>query len=82
MVGLTADSSCDLPIAQTDIGEATGLTSVHVNRTPQELRRENLIVLERKRLRIPDLKRLIEVAMFNPNYLHLDHEGRHLDANG
>jgi hypothetical protein len=23
----------------------------------------------------------MDAAMFNPNYLHLDHEGRHLDAN-
>jgi CRP-like cAMP-binding protein len=78
-VGLAQDNSCDFPIAQTDIADATGLTAVHVNRTLQELRREHLIDLERKRLRI-DLERLMDVAMFNPNYLHLDHEGRHLDA--
>jgi hypothetical protein len=24
----------------------------------------------------------MNAAMFNANYLHLDHEGRHLDANG
>ena len=59
----------------------TGLTSVHVNRTLQELRRDGLIELERKQLQILDMPRLMDVAMFNPNYLHLDHEGRHLDAN-
>jgi CRP-like cAMP-binding protein len=81
VVGLTDDSTCDFPITQTDIGEATALTSVHVNRTLQDLRRDNLIELERKRLHIPDIERLMDVAMFKPNYLHLDHEGRHLDAN-
>jgi CRP-like cAMP-binding protein len=80
-VKLTQGDSCDFPITQTDIADATGLTAVHVNRTLQELRREGLIILERKRLTIPDLRRLMDVAMFNPNYLHLDHEGRHLDAN-
>ena len=80
-VGLTQGDSCDFPITQTDIADATGLTPVHVNRTLQELRKDRVIELERKRLRIPDLERLMEVAMFNPNYLHLDHEGRHLDAN-
>ena len=30
---------------------------------------------------IPDLQRLKDAAMFNANYLHLDHEGRHLDSN-
>ena len=80
-VKLTNGDSCDFPITQTDIADATGLTAVHVNRTLQELRRDGLILLERKRLRIPDLKRLKDAAMFNTNYLHLDHEGRHLDAN-
>jgi CRP-like cAMP-binding protein len=80
-VGLTQADGCDFPLTQTDIADATGLTAVHVNRTLQELRRDGLILLERKRLRIPDLEKLKEAAMFNPNYLHLDHEGQHLDAN-
>lgn len=80
-VKLTNGTSCDFPLTQTDLADATGLTAVHVNRTLQELRHEGLIVLERKRLTIPDLQRLMDAAMFNPNYLHLDHEGRHLDAN-
>jgi CRP-like cAMP-binding protein len=80
-VGLTQNGSCDFPLTQTDVADATGLTAVHVNRTLQELRRDNLIVLERRRLTIPDLRSLMDAAMFNPNYLHLDHEGRHLDAN-
>lgn len=80
-VGLTQADSCDFPVTQTDLADATGLTAVHVNRTLQELRRDGLIELERKRLRIPDLQRLMDVAMFNPNYLHLEREGRHLDSN-
>lgn len=80
-VGLTQNGSCDFPLTQTDIADATGLTAVHVNRTLQELRRDGLVVLERRRLTIPDLERLKDAAMFNANYLHLEHEGRHLDAN-
>jgi CRP-like cAMP-binding protein len=79
-VGLTHGDSCDFPLTQIDIAEATGLTAVHVNRTLQELRKDGLVELERKKLRIPDLKRLMDAAMFNPNYLHLDHEGQRLDA--
>lgn len=81
VVGRTYDGRCDFPLTQNDLADATGLTSVHVNRTLQELRRDGLIELERKQLQILDMPRLIDVAMFNPNYLHLDHEGRHLDAN-
>jgi CRP-like cAMP-binding protein len=80
-VGLTNGDTCDFPITQTDIADATGLTSVHVNRTLQELRRDGLIELANRQLTIPDLRKLMEAGMFNPNYLHLDGDGRHLDAN-
>jgi CRP-like cAMP-binding protein len=79
-VGLTEDHSCDFPLTQHDIADATGLTPVHVNRMLQELRADGLIELERKRLHVPDLDIVKVVAMFNANYLHLEHEGRHLDA--
>jgi CRP-like cAMP-binding protein len=81
-VRMTQGDSCDFPLTQNDLADAAGLTAVHVNRTLQELRRDGLIVLEHKRLTIPDLKRLAEAAMFNASYLHLDHEGRHLDSDG
>jgi CRP-like cAMP-binding protein len=80
-VGRAHDGRCDFPLTQNDLADATGLTSVHVNRTLQELRRDGMIELERKQLQIVDLERMMDVSMFNTNYLHLDHEGRHLDAN-
>ncbi len=80
-VGRAADGRCDFPLTQNDLADATGLTAVHVNRTLQELRRDRLIELERKQLQILDLPRLMDATMFNPNYLHLNREGRHLDAN-
>ena len=80
-VGRADNGRCDFPLTQNDLADATGLTAVHVNRTLQELRRDGLIELDRKQLQILDLDRLSDVAMFNPNYLHLEHEGRHLDAN-
>ena len=80
-IGLTQNGSCDFPLTQTDLADATGLTAVHVNRTLQELRRDGLIELERKRLNIPNMQKLKEASMFNANYLHLDREGRHLDSN-
>lgn len=81
-VGRAKGGRCDFPLTQNDLADATGLTAVHVNRTLQELRRDKLIELDRRQLQILDLERMMDAAMFNPNYLHLDHEGRHLDANG
>lgn len=80
-VGLTRGQSCDFPLTQTDLADATGLTAVHVNRTLQELRRAGLIVLQGRTLTIPDLDSLKNAGLFNSNYLHLEREGRHLDAN-
>src|SRR5215203_2124901 len=75
VVGRAHDGQCDFPLTQDDLADATGLTAVHVNRTLQDLRRDGLIELERRQLQILKLDRLMEVCMFNPNYLHLDHEG-------
>lgn len=70
-VDLTDVQSCDMPVTQTDLGDATGLTSVHINRTLQNLRESGLIILKGRRLTIPDLDALRDSAMFNENYLHL-----------
>lgn len=78
-VGLTSGSTCDFPPTQTDLADATGLTPVHINRTIQELRRQGLVILEKRKLTIPDMRALQQVAMFNPDYLH-HRRARH--ANG
>jgi DNA-binding IclR family transcriptional regulator len=70
-----------LPLTQTDLAEATGLSAVHINRTLQEMRSAGLVILRDHVLTIPDLPALQVAAMFNPAYLHLDHEGHQLDAN-
>jgi len=64
------DESFDLPLTQVEIGDTMGLTAVHVNRTLQRLRREELITLDNARLTILDPKRLAAVSGFRPNYLH------------
>jgi CRP-like cAMP-binding protein len=69
--GRTTGDSCDFPLTQVDLAEATGLTAVHVNRTLQELRKVGLIELQQRVLTIPDLGGLKEAGLFNDNYLHL-----------
>jgi len=80
-VGLTNGDSCELPITQSELGDALGLSHVHTNRTLQDLRGRGLITLKGKSLIIHDLQTLKDVALFNSNYLHLDRDGRELDAN-
>jgi len=81
IVDLVHGNSCDFPVTQADLADATGLSNVHVNRTLQDLRSAGVIELKARTLTVPDLDALMRVALFNPGYLHLGHEGRHLDAN-
>lgn len=69
-LGLAQGNSCEFPLTQVDLADATGLTPVHVNRTLQELRRCGLIQLHNKRLNIPDMTALRATALFNDAYLH------------
>ena len=47
----------------------TGLTSVHVNRMLQQLRRERLIGLHARKLVVSEGEGLAQVALFKPDYL-------------
>lgn len=55
-----------LPLTQEQIGDATGLTFVHVNRVLSALRKEGIVQFHYRRLRIIDPDRLIEVAGVDP----------------
>jgi CRP-like cAMP-binding protein len=68
-VGLTQDSSYELPVSQAELGDALGLSTVHVNRTLQELRRDGLIELRGGRLEIKDWDALKSAGEFDPHYL-------------
>lgn len=74
-IGLAQNDCFSWPLTQTDLGDALGLTPVHVNRTLQRLRADGLITLERKRLTIHEPERLMELSGFEPNYLHLGFNG-------
>lgn len=55
-----------IPLTQEQIGDATGLTYVHVNRVLATLRKEKIVQFQYRRLRILDPDRLIEVAGVDP----------------
>src|SRR3954451_24912106 len=66
--------ACDMPFTQAELADATGLSTVHVNRTLQELRGDGLITLRAGSLSVLDWDRLREAGEFNPTYLHLRKE--------
>ena len=76
VAGLSERLGYQLPMTQEQIGKATGLTTVHVNRVLKQLANEGLIVRSKREVIIPDWERLRQVAGFNETYLHLDQVAR------
>lgn len=75
-VGLARDGRYSFPLTQEEIGDVLGLSTVHVNRVLQELRRDGLITLQGGSLAIHDWDRLVRVSEFDPAYLNLHAEPR------
>lgn len=72
VIGLVDDGEFDFPLTQGEVAECLGLTTVHANRTVQELRRRGLIELANRRVRILDRRKLEALAEFEPRYLYLE----------
>lgn len=76
LVGLATKAGYAFPVTQADLADATGLTSVHVNRMLRRLRDDRLITFRGGEVTIHDWDRLQQVAEFNPTYLHLERRPR------
>lgn len=58
-----------LPLTQEHIGDATGLTFVHVNRVLRDLRQDGIVEFHYRRLRILDPDKLVDMAGIDPQLL-------------
>ena len=79
---LQAAGLCDghcytLPMTQEQIADATGLTSVHVNRVLKQLGDQKLIRREGRSLTIDNWDRMTATGDFNRRYLHAVGEALH-----
>ena len=59
-----------MPLTQADVGEALGLTAIHVNRTIKALKQSGLVDPSKSRLRMLDFEGLKAAAAFDAAYLH------------
>jgi CRP-like cAMP-binding protein len=75
-VGRVEEWSFRLALTQAGLGDALGLSLVHVNRVVQALRAEQLVTWEGRVVTILDWVRLSGLAEFDPTYLHLNAEPR------
>jgi CRP-like cAMP-binding protein len=71
-VGLAGGFRIDLPLTQTDLADALGVTPIHMNRVLAKFRAEGLISLDGRTLVIHDWDRLVQIGEFDPLYLHME----------
>ena len=76
VIGRNNGNAFPLPITQVELGDALGLSHVHVNRVLQDLRGEGLVTWREGWLTITDWDRLAQMAEFDPTYLTLETEPR------
>jgi CRP-like cAMP-binding protein len=70
-IGQVEGNSFEWPLTQMDLGDALGLSVVHVHRTLKSLRDSRLIDYQRGVLRIPDIDALMKAGDFDAGYLHM-----------
>lgn len=70
-IGLVTKGSCVLPLTQLHIADALGLTSVHVSRVLDKLRRDGRVERKRQSLVVLDWAGLRASGDFDAGYLHL-----------
>jgi CRP-like cAMP-binding protein len=70
IIGLVENSQCDFPLTQADMADALGLTPTHLGRCLRKLNATGFVTLHRRKLAVHNLKKLMALAAFNPDYLH------------
>jgi CRP-like cAMP-binding protein len=72
---LATGEGFELPMTQEQPADATGLTSVHVNRVLKSLETEGLISRRRRYIQFTDWRALQNIGDFSRRYLHMaDHD--------
>ena len=62
-----------LPFTQEQLADATGLTSVHVNRILRHLTSEGAIRRDRRHIRVPNWDLLVRIGDFDARFLRVQH---------
>lgn len=73
LVGMGSRAGYDCPLTQFHLGDALGLSAVHVNRTLRKLRDAGLVTFRNGHVTFDDFDRLVALAEFDPAYM--DHGG-------
>jgi CRP-like cAMP-binding protein len=69
-IGRARDNMFEFPITQSELADCVGLSTVHVNRVLQDLRKQGFLRTDRAKFQLLRSRELKEVADFAPAYLH------------
>jgi len=69
--GRCEGNTCDFPLTQSELGDALGLSTVHVNRTMKKLREAGLVTWHHQSLTVHNWEGLNKIADFDDAYLEL-----------
>ena len=72
--GLADQYGYELPMTQEQLGDALGLTSVHVNRTLRSLEADGMLKRSKRSISFPDWNKMRAAGDFNQRYLHLEQQ--------
>ena len=68
--GIDNSGGYELPMTQEQLGDALGLTSVHVNRTLRALEGEGHLKRHGRRIQFARMDEIRRIGEFDPRYLH------------
>ena len=68
--GLARDGQFELPMTQSDLADALGLTPVHINRVMKGLRRDGVLEFRKFVVTLGDAEELTDLSDFDELYLH------------
>jgi len=69
LVGLATPSGYDCPLSQYLLGDALGLSAIHLNRILRKLRESGLVTFRKGTVTFNNLSALMELAEFDRDYL-------------
>src|SRR5262249_13914996 len=70
VIGRVEGKSFEMPLTQEEIGDALGITAVHVNRVIRQLRADGILELQRGRVNVLNEAKFSDLADFDDRYLH------------
>lgn len=67
--GLPQEAACSLPLTQTLLADALGMSHVHVNRSFRKLVLAGVVTRQNRHIRILEINKLCHIAKFDTSYL-------------